>query len=162
MRHGRATIALVALLVALLLALPRPLWAKCSAEGVDIRGPWGQAHFNVEVADDARARAIGLMNRDRMSPSAGMLFIYPAPRSVAFWMKNTLIPLDMLFLDKTGRVVRIHQNAQPMNETPIPGGENIKAVLEINGGMVRALGIGEGSELRHPAFAAAAAAWPCD
>jgi uncharacterized membrane protein (UPF0127 family) len=133
----------------------------CSSGSVDIRGDWGQAHFNVEVADDAEEQQKGLMFREKMSASAGMLFVYERPHTARFWMKNTLIPLDMIFLDKNGRVTRIAENAKPLDETPIDGGDNVLMILEINGGMARGLGITVGSELRHPAFDSAIAAWPC-
>ncbi len=133
----------------------------CSTNSVDIRGDWGQAHFSVEVADDAEEQQKGLMFREKMSASAGMLFVYKRPHNARFWMKNTLIPLDMLLLDQTGRVTRIAENAKPLDETPIDGGDNVLMILEINGGMARGLGITVGSELRHPAFDSAIAAWPC-
>ncbi len=133
----------------------------CALNSVDLRGDWGQAHFNVEVADDAQEQQKGLMFREKMSASAGMLFVYERPHTARFWMKNTLIPLDMIFLDKTGRVTRIAENAKPLDETPIDGGDNVLMILEINGGMARGLGITVGSELRHPAFDSAIAAWPC-
>jgi uncharacterized membrane protein (UPF0127 family) len=75
-------------------------------------------------------------------------------------MKNTLIPLDMIFADVTGRVTRVHSNATPGDTTPIDGGDDVAFVLEINGGLAARLGIGPGAELRHPAVGAAAA-WPC-
>ena len=71
-----------------------------------------------------------------------MLFVYEGPRRVAFWMKNTLIPLDMIFADATGRVTRVHANAVPLDETPIDGGEGVQFVLEINGGLADAAGAG--------------------
>ena len=81
----------------------------------------------------------------------GMLFAYNSPQPVAFWMRNTLIPLDMIFLSPEGVVTRVHERAVPGDETPIPGGDEVQFVLEINGGLARALGIAEGSEARHPA-----------
>ncbi len=90
-----------------------------------------------------------------------MIFVYDRPQSVGFWMRNTLIPLDMLFADATGTVQRIHENAVPLSEETIPGGDNIQYVLEINGGLARQLGLTEGAQLRHPAIPAATAAWPC-
>ena len=134
---------------------------ECRDDQVELRGDWGQARFTIELADDAEERAQGLMHRESLPQSAGMLFVYPEERTVGFWMKNTLIPLDMIFLDATGTVVRVHHMAVPHDETPIMGGNNVRAVLEINGGLARRLGIVEGSELRHPAFAPERAAWPC-
>ncbi len=133
----------------------------CADDAVTLSGPWGQARFSVEVADDATERAVGLMNREQMGRMSGMLFVYDRPQNVAFWMKNTLIPLDMLFLDETGTVRRIHENARPLDTTAIPGGEAIQYVLEINGGMARLLGITPGSVLSHPAIDPKLAAAPC-
>ena len=135
---------------------------ECRDDQVLLRGDWGQARFTIELADDDAERNHGLMFRDELPKSAGMLFVYPEVSDrIGFWMKNTLIPLDMIFLDETGTVRRVHSNAVPHDENPIMGGDGILAVLEINGGMAQSLGISEGSELRHPAFAAETAAWPC-
>ncbi len=116
--------------------------------------------FSVEVADDPGERNRGLMFRENLSFSAGMLFVYERPQTVSFWMKNTPIALDLIFMDEAGRVQRIHENAVPYDETTIPGGAGIKYVLEINGGLASRLGIIEGSELRHPQIAPDPA-WPC-
>lgn len=134
---------------------------QCSTSGVDLRGDWGQAHFNVEVADDAAERAQGLMFREAMSASSGMLFVNDTPRHTQFWMKNTLIPLDMIFIDQTGLVTRIAENTRPLDETMIDGGPNVLMILEINGGMAKSLGITVASQLRHPALNSAIALWPC-
>ncbi len=136
--------------------------AACTDTAVDIRGDWGSARFTVEVADEPAERAQGLMNRPSMPRSAGMLFLYERPQRATFWMRNTLIPLDMIFMDETGTVTRVHENAVPLDETTIDGGEGVLAVLEINGGLARAIGIAEGSELRHPGLDQSIAAWPCD
>ena len=133
----------------------------CDADAVELRGPWGQARFSVEVADDPAERATGLMNREQMPRMSGMLFVYQKPQPVAFWMKNTLIPLDMIFLDRTGTVQRVHENARPLDTTAIPGGEAIQYVLEINAGMASLLGITPGSTLAHPSIDQETAAWPC-
>jgi len=132
----------------------------CQPDVVHLRGPWGEARFAVEVADDEAGRAQGLMHRRSMPRGAGMLFVYDRPHRATFWMKNTLIPLDILFADASGTVRRIARMTEPMSERLIPGGEGIRYVLEINGGMADTLGIGEGSEMRHPAIVPGAA-WPC-
>lgn len=90
-----------------------------------------------------------------------MLFVYDAPQIATFWMRNTLIPLDMIFADETGLVTHVHENAVPLDETTINGGENVQYVLEINGGLAGRLGIGPGTELRHPSIGDQAA-WPCE
>lgn len=135
--------------------------AACRDDEVHLRGDFGQARFSVEIADDPQEQAIGLMHRENMPLSAGMLFVYPSARSASFWMRNTLIPLDMLFIDATGVVRHIHENAVPLDETPIFGGDDVLAVLEINGGLAARLGIEEGAQIRHPAFGLDGAIWPC-
>jgi uncharacterized membrane protein (UPF0127 family) len=148
------------LLVAAL--LPSAALALCQTDRAELRGAFGSAAFSVELADDAGERALGLMNRETMPSGAGMLFVYEHPQRVAFWMENTLIPLDMIFFDATGRVLKVHENAIPRDRTAIPGGsENVLAVLEINGGLARAIGIDVGSQLRHAAMPQDTAAWPC-
>lgn len=144
------------------LAFSGALAAETCTDGVVfLKGDWGQARFSVEIADDAAERAQGLMHREAMPSSAGMLFVYDRPQQLSFWMRNTLIELDMLFIDAQGVVRHIHHRAQPLDETPIFGGRDLTHVLEINGGLAKRLGIVEGSVLRHPSFAPAGAAWPC-
>lgn len=133
----------------------------CRPDTVHLRGDWGEARFSVELADDARERQLGLMHRTEMSASSGMLFVYHQTRELSFWMKNTLIPLDMIFLDESGRVVKIHENARPLDLTSISSGAPARYVLEINAGMSRALGISVGSDLRHPSVLQHLAVWPC-
>ena len=135
--------------------------AQCSPDSVWIRGDFGEARFAVEIADDDEERAVGLMNRPSMPASAGMLFVYERPRTLAFWMRNTLIELDMLFVDPTGVITHIHHRAIPHDETPILGGDGLTHVLEINGGLAKQLGIDVGDQLRHPSFLQADAIWPC-
>ncbi|MGY6632595.1 MAG: DUF192 domain-containing protein [Alkalilacustris sp.] len=155
---------LLALLVGALGAalLVGPAVAACRDGTVDLRGDWGQARFSVEIADTPETQARGLMHRESLPQAAGMLFLYDRPQRVAFWMRNTLIPLDMIFMDDTGTVTRVHHEAVPLDETPIDGGPGVLAVLEINGGLARRLGIDVGTELRHPRLDADRAAWPCD
>ncbi|MBC7479362.1 MAG: DUF192 domain-containing protein, partial [Pseudorhodobacter sp.] len=123
--------------------------AACAPDTVELRSVSGAVmRFSVELADDAAERELGLMNRDRMAKSAGMLFAYPEPHHVYFWMKNTLIPLDMVFADAAGQVVQVHSNAVPMDETPIDGGDGVTFVLEINGGLAARLGLTKGAVMR--------------
>ena len=91
-----------------------------------------------------------------------MLFVYPRAGSPTFWMKNTLIPLDMVFMDASGTVMHIHENAVPLDRTPIPGGNDIQFVLEINGGMAAMVGLTEGSQMRHPSVDPELAVWACE
>ena len=136
-------------------------WAECRDDSVWIKGDFGEARFSVEIADDPAEREIGLMNRPSMPISAGMLFVYDKPSTLAFWMRNTLIELDMLFVDETGVIRNIHARAIPLDETTIFGGEDLTHVLEINGGLAERMGIEVGDELRHPSFSQESAIWPC-
>ncbi|MEM1351412.1 MAG: DUF192 domain-containing protein [Pseudomonadota bacterium] len=135
--------------------------SECAEDAVFIKGDWGQARFSVEIADDNEERSQGLMHRTEMGRFAGMLFVYPQPQSMSFWMRNTLIELDMIFVDAQGVVQHIHHRAQPLDETPVRGGPDLTHVLEINGGLAQEFGISEGSVLRHPSFAQDGAIWPC-
>ena len=126
--------------------------AECAADVVTVRGDFGQAHFKVAVADDGAERAQGLMNVPQMPTMSGMLFVYEQPQAASFWMRNTLIPLDMIFAGADGTIAKVHARAVPLDETPIPGGEDIQYVLEINGGLAARLGIAEGDVLQHPAI----------
>lgn len=137
-------------------------WGQsCHAGVAELRGDFGQARFGVELADDNQERARGLMFRETMPLSAGMLFVYDRPQRASFWMKNTYIPLDMIFLNRQGVVTRIHENAKPRDLTPIDGGDGVFAVLEINGGLSKRIGFAVGDQMRHPAFGKDAA-WSCD
>ena len=156
-----SSLRISALALLAVVALSAPSEAACRADTVELRGPGGTARFSVEIADTPGARAQGLMNRASLPASAGMLFVYERPQHASFWMKNTLIALDMVFADAAGRVTRVHENALPLDTTPIDGGPGVAVVLEINGGLAARLGIAPGFELRHPALDQALAAWPC-
>lgn len=136
-------------------------YSACSEDQVSLRGDFGEAQFTVDVADDASERARGLMFVEQMATMQGMLFVYERPQSVSFWMRNTLIPLDLVFVDDTGVVRNIHSMAQPLDETPIYGGEGIQYVLEINGGLADRLGLSIGDEMRHTSFGGDVN-WPCE
>lgn len=135
----------------------------CAPDQLAVTTATGQtASFRVEVADDVGERARGLMFRDHMASSAGMLFVFAQPEHARFWMKNTLIPLDMVFADAGGRVTVVHENAVPQDLTPIDGGTGVQFVLEINGGLARGLGITPGAVISHAAVdAAGQAVKPC-
>jgi uncharacterized membrane protein (UPF0127 family) len=138
-----------------------PVWAACRSDQVQLRGDWGAARFTVELADTPEERSRGLMFREKMAASAGMLFVYEKPQRASFWMKNTLIPLDLLFVDRTGLVMRVHPDAVPGDLSAIDGGEDVFAVLEINAGLAKSYGIVAGSQMQHPVFSDATALWPC-
>ncbi len=109
-------------------------------------------HFTVEIADTEETREQGLMFRERLGPDAGMLFDFKEPLEVAFWMKNTPIPLDMLFIDRGGRIVSIAERTVPYSLTPIGAGQPVLAVLELNGGTASRLGIKPGDKVIQAIF----------
>ncbi len=153
---------LAVLMVTLLLPVTVAAQEACAVDRLDIRSDKTAARFRVEVADTVESRATGLMNRPQLGRFDGMIFVYDKPQPVNFWMRNTLIPLDMVFINANGIVERVHENAVPLDETPIFGGSNIKYVLEINGGMAKALQIEPGAEVRHPAITGADVVWKCN
>jgi hypothetical protein len=113
----------------------------------------GKEHvFHVELALTPQQQAHGLMGRTQMAEDAGMLFVFPAEGERSFWMKNTLIPLDMLFIKKDGTIMRAHDAAKPNDLTSIKSNGPALAVLEINGGVAKKLGIMDGDSVRHPFF----------
>ncbi len=147
-------------IVAVLAALAGPALA-CEPEVLDIRDAGTTVRFSIEIADTPDERATGLMHRESMPQFSGMLFIYERPQPVSFWMKNTLIPLDMLFIDETGTVQNIARETTPLSLDSVFGGSEILQVLEINGGLSAQLGIDVGAQIRHPSLDQGIAAWPC-
>lgn len=135
--------------------------AACAADRVLVKGEWGQASFKVTLADTPDLRSRGLMFVDQMGTLEGMLFVYETPQRATFWMRNTLIPLDMLFTSSDGTILTVHENAVPLDETTIDGGSGVQFVLEINGGMASRLGIEPGDVMQHPAIGPNAAL-PCE
>jgi uncharacterized protein len=104
----------------------------------------GKVHrFNVEVARTEAEQERGLMFRDRLGPDQGMIFPMSPPRVASFWMKNTVIPLDMIFIRADGTIARIAAETEPYSLTPVSSGEPVAAVLEIKGGRASELGISE-------------------
>ena len=121
-------------------------------EPLEIVTRQGVRHFTVEIADTDQARERGLMFRKHLAGGEGMLFDFKTPQPVAFWMKNTLIPLDMLFIAPDGRVVSIARRATPMSETPIASGGEVLGVLEIRGGRAAEIGVRPGDRVRERIF----------
>jgi len=116
------------------------------------RGPHA---FRMEMALDPKSQERGLMFRKSMNPNAGMLFDFHQEVMVAFWMKNTLIPLDMLFVRQDGTISTIAANAVPMSMAEIGSAEPIRAVIEINAGRAAALGIAPGAKVHSEIFGTA-------
>ncbi|KRA58522.1 hypothetical protein ASD79_14595 [Caulobacter sp. Root655] len=165
---GRRILVLVALGAALVAtptyayqAKPRPAapssslgTAKPAArlDTVEILTSRGSARFTVELAITPAEQQRGLMFRKSLAPDRGMLFPYSKPQRAAFWMKNTLIPLDIIYIAPNGRVLSIARNAVPHDETPIPSGGVIGGVLEIAGGRAAQLGILPGDRVLNKIF----------
>jgi hypothetical protein len=113
----------------------------------------GETHtFKVEVAASAPTRGTGLMNRRSLAEGTGMIFIFPKPKQVMMWMKDTLVPLDMLFIDASGHVINIAENARPMDETNIPSKGLAAYVLELSGGSAKRLHLAPGDKVGGPAL----------
>ena len=112
----------------------------------------GAHHFSVEVVDTPAKRELGLMYRTHLDPDKGMLFDFGDPEPVSFWMKNTLIPLDMIFITADGRVANVAANAIPGDLTPIDSAGAVTGVLEIPGGEAAKLGIKPGDVVHHKMF----------
>ena len=126
--------------------------AKLPATTVLIDSPHGPVRFVAELAADPASQEKGLMFRTKLAPDAGMLFDFHTPDFQAFWMKNTVIPLDMIFIRADGTISSIAANATPYSETPIPSHEPVRAVLEINGGRATELGIEPGERVHNAIF----------
>ncbi|GGD90647.1 hypothetical protein GCM10011390_06760 [Aureimonas endophytica] len=133
-------------------ALAQPAFAQTSAANLVTAS--GAHKLEVELATTPKEREIGLMNRRSMPADHGMLFEFGQSAPVTMWMKNTLIPLDMLFLNERGEVTRIKERAQPESLDLIPSGGPVRYVLELNGGAAARYGVKLGDHLRHPAIAA--------
>src|SRR6201998_3951827 len=112
----------------------------------------GPHRFTVEVAETPAQMEQGLMFRRTMAPDAGMLFDYKQPTVATMWMRNTLIPLDMLFVDAKGRIVNIQPRTIPPSHHLIAAAAPVRAVIELNGGTAGRLGIVPGDQVVHPIF----------
>jgi uncharacterized membrane protein (UPF0127 family) len=129
--------------------------AEAMAEGLEplhIVTASGAHDFEVEIAADDASRERGLMNRRFMPADHGMLFEFPESAPVSFWMKNTYIPLDMIFISPKGIVTNIVAEAEPLSERVIPSGPPCVAVLEVNGGVAASIGLKVGDRVRHAFF----------
>lgn len=124
--------------------------AACSDESrAVLRTATGDHAFTVEIADDDAERAKGLMFRQSLASDHGMLFDFGSEREVSFWMRNTFIPLDMIFIGADGTVKAIHENARPQDPTSIPSGAPVRFVFEIVGGGAAAIGLEPGDTFEH-------------
>ena len=146
---------LAALLVAVACAAPPAMAAPPSAAAVDdltIATASGDHHFSVEVMRSRDELERGLMFRRQMAADHGMLFDFGSPQPVTMWMKNTYLPLDMVFIAADGRVVSVKQNAEPLSETTIYSGGLVLGVLELNAGAAARIGVKPGDRVADPMF----------
>jgi uncharacterized membrane protein (UPF0127 family) len=141
--------AVSALLFLLAMAAPAAAQESFRTESLQIETRDGKVHeFLVELALDDGQRQQGLMNRKSMEVGRGMLFDFGRDREVTMWMKNTLLPLDMLFISKEGRVTHVNENAVPHSESIISSRGAVRYVLELNGGAYKKFGMSLGDTVR--------------
>jgi hypothetical protein len=126
--------------------------AACAPDRITLLAAEGRITYTLEIADTPETRARGLMFRTDLAADSGMLFVWdePAPRS--FWMRNTPLPLDIIFLDEAGQVVNVAARTTPFSEKRLPSEGPALAVLEVNAGEAERRGIGPGTQARHPVF----------
>lgn len=115
----------------------------------------GEHRYEVEVATTDGERALGLMFRRTLPESAGMLFLYDPPQRIGMWMRNTFIPLDMVFISADGRVHRIQPNTEPFSTDLIPSGGAVGGVLELNAGQADKIGLKRGDRVIYPGLGGA-------
>lgn len=126
--------------------------AKMRQDTLKIISSGNEHSFMIEVAGTENEKALGLMFRTELKDDQGMLFPYPAERSLQMWMHNTYIPLDMLFIRADGVIARIEERAEPLSDRVISSGSPVLAVLELPGGAAERLGIKAGDRVRYPIF----------
>ncbi|MEM8972968.1 MAG: DUF192 domain-containing protein [Pseudomonadota bacterium] len=113
----------------------------------------GKSHrFKIEVAETEQQKSLGLMFRKSLDAGSGMLFPYRQPQELTMWMRNTYIPLDMVFIKSDGTVHRIAENTEPFSEEIVASKGSVSAVLELAGGVTRKLGIKAGDKVVHRHF----------
>jgi uncharacterized membrane protein (UPF0127 family) len=148
MRHVPLMVA--GLMLALFWFSPPPRAATTGT--LEIASKTGVHSFSVEVVATDAEREKGLMYRRELPEGRGMLFDFQTEQPVAFWMKNTYIPLDMIFIRKDGRILRIAENTEPLSERLVPSGGPVLAVLEVIGGTAKKLGLAAGDRVSYPIF----------
>ena len=147
-KESRPTLGALAVGVWLALVIVgTPVLARADDGHATLHTKKGDFAFNIEVVDTEAGREQGLMYRKSLAPNAGMLFDFLDEESVAFWMRNTLIPLDMVFIAADGTVKSVHADAKPEDETPIPSGGLVEFVLEIPGGRAAEIGLQPGDTM---------------
>lgn len=139
-------------LAVIVLAGVGPLEAKMREDRLSLVTKSGEVVIDIEVAQTEQERALGLMFRTELADKKGMLFPYPKPEELTMWMRNTYIPLDMVFIRADGTVHRIERRTEPLSDRIISSNGPVTAVLELNGGAAERLGIEPGDHVRHSHF----------
>jgi uncharacterized membrane protein (UPF0127 family) len=139
-------------LALIFLVAPTPLYAQEGLENLEILTSEGPRGFSVEVMRTPEQLEKGLMFRRYMPDDRGMLFDFKTEQPVQFWMKNTYLPLDMIFISKAGKIVSIKENAEPLSEKLIPSGAPVAAVLEVNAGITARIHAKPGDTVRASIF----------
>ncbi len=129
-----------------------PARADAPLQRLEVDTASGPHLFKVEVMSTDAERERGLMDRRSLARDRGMLFDFHRETPVYFWMKNTYIPLDMIFVSSSGRVVSVKHDAKPLDETIIPSGAPAQGVIEVIAGVADAIGVKPGDEVKHPMF----------
>ncbi|MCC2662755.1 MAG: hypothetical protein K0R41_895 [Geminicoccaceae bacterium] len=145
-----SVLALIIVLMIRVAAADAP--AVLDRDWLTIEAEHGPFQFEVEVARTPAERARGLMFRESLADGQGMLFDFGDPQRVAMWMRNTLIPLDILFIRSDGRISSIAREAQPLSDQVMESAEPVRAVLELPGGLTAERGIEPGDRIVHPLF----------
>jgi uncharacterized protein len=149
---ARARRGIFLAVLALLLLRPAPL-ASATIETLEVVTRSGVHPFSVEVVVEEEERQKGLMFRKELPEGKGMLFDFKVDAPVSFWMKNTYVSLDMIFIRSDGRIVSIAENTEPLSERLVPSGGPVRGVLEVVAGTARKLGIRPGDRVAHRIFA---------
>ena len=161
MRQLRTTGAALAALVAFVTIGPSMMPAQAFADGAQTRlkreqmtlvTASGEIPISIEVAETLEQKSKGLMFRKSLDDKAGMLFPYDRPQEITMWMKNTYIPLDMVFIKADGTIHRIEAMTEPFSEATVASQGPVTSVLELNGGAAARLGLKAGDTVRHAVF----------
>jgi len=138
----------------LLTAAPAVITAPTATpvEELVVQTAKGERTFSVEVVREEKERSRGLMFRQELAENLGMLFDYDPPQQISFWMKNTFLSLDIIFIGSDGRILNIAEKTTPLSLERLPAEGKVRGVLEINGGLSAKLGIKPGDRVRHALF----------
>lgn len=128
-----------------------PLRLPIDPAPLEVETARGPVAFSIEIADDPSERERGLMFRQQLEPDRGMLFVFERTARQSFWMRNTPLPLDLIFISENGRIVAIHPG-EPFSERPVSPVYPARFVLELNRGTAAARGMKLGDRVRHPAM----------